>query len=238
MFNRIKNDSKIPNHIAFIIDGNGRWAKRRKQTRSFGHFAGYKNLKKQIENVKNLGIKNLSLYCFSTENWNRPNEEVEYLMNLFDKMLDEFKKDYLNDDIRVLISGDLNDFRISRNIANKANELMDLTKNKSGFIINVCLNYGGRQEILRAVNNIIKDKIEEVDEKTFENYLYTKNLYPLDFIIRTSGEQRLSNFLTWQSAYSEFYFPKKLWPSFTKRDLIKAIKIYSKRDRRFGAIKK
>lgn len=232
------NPLNLPKHIAFIIDGNGRWAKQRNKIRSAGHLAGYENLKKQIQIVKDLGIKNLSLYCFSAENWNRPKEEVDFLFDLFNRMLDEFKKEYINEDVRVIISGDLDDARISENIRLKAKELIEITNNKKGFIINVCLNYGGRQEIIRAINLILQSNKKQIGEKDFENYLYTKDLLPLDFIVRTSGEQRLSNFLTWQSAYSEFYFPKKLWPSFTKNDLLKAIKIYSKRDRRFGSIKK
>lgn len=234
---KFKQDPRMPQHIAFIIDGNGRWAKHRGLVRSVGHKFGFDNLKKQIEYVQEFGIKNLSIYCFSKENWNRPEKEVEYLMTLFDQMLDEYKKEYLSKDVRIIISGDLEDERLPLIVRQKAKEIMDLTKDKTGFILNPCINYGGRQEILHAVNQIINDKIKTVDQTCFESYLYTSDLLPLDYIIRTSGEFRTSNYMPWQSTYSEWYFPKTLWPSFSKKDLVKALKIYMKRNRRFGAIK-
>ena len=234
---KIKNDPRMPKHIAFIIDGNGRWAKTRGLPRSMGHKVGMENLKKQIEYVQELGIKNLSIYCFSKQNWNRPQPEVDYLMKLFNDMLDEFKKDYLDRDIRINISGDMDDERIPEHIRNKAKEVIELTKHKTGFVLNPCLNYGGREEILNAVNQIIKAGETNVDEKTFEKYLYTADLLPLDFIIRTSGEKRSSNFLPWQATYSEWYYPKTYWPAFSKKELIKALKAFMKRNRRFGAIK-
>ncbi len=235
---KLKADPRMPKHIAFIVDGNGRWAKKRHLIRSLGHKAGFDNLKQQIEFVETLGIKNLSMFCFSCENWKRPQDEVDYLMDLFNQMLDEFKRDYLDRDIRVIISGDMNDERIPAEVRTKAKEIMALTSHKTGFVINACINYGGRQEILKVANELLKEGAQKVDEKTFEKHLYTADLLPLDFVIRTSGEQRLSNFMTWQSTYSEWYFPKTFWPSFTKKDLIKALKVYMKRDRRFGAIKK
>ncbi len=234
---KLKTDPRMPKHIAFIVDGNGRWATKRHLLRSAGHKAGLDNLKLQIDFVKDLGIKNLSMYCFSCENWKRNKEEVDFLMNLFNTMLDDFKNDYLNKDVRILISGNLDDERLPKQVRDKAKEIMELTKNKTGFVINACINYGGRQEILKAVNELLVEKATKVDEKTFEQHLYTADMLPLDFVIRTSGENRTSNFLTWQSTYSEWYFPKKLWPSFTKKDLIKALKIYMKRDRRFGGVK-
>lgn len=234
---KIKSDPRLPKHIALIIDGNGRWAKRRGLPRSVGHKFGFDNLKKQIENIKDLGIKNLSMYCFSSENWNRPKDEVDYLMDLFNQMLDEFKRDYLDRDIRIIISGNLEDTRLPENVRKKAKELINLTKNKTGFILNPCINYGGRQEILKAVNEIIASGEKDIDQAKFERHLYTADLLPLDLIIRTSGEQRSSNFLPWQSTYSEWCYPKTLWPSFSKKDLIKCIKNYMKRNRRFGAIK-
>ena len=227
----------MPKHIAFIIDGNGRWAKKRGLPRSAGHKVGLDNLKKHIKFCQELGIKNLSMYCFSKQNWNRPEKEVGFLMDAFNKVLEEYKNDYANNDIRIIISGDIEDERLSLEIREKAQELMELTKHRTGFVLNACINYGGREEILNAVNQIIKSRETNVDEKTFEKYLYTSDLYPLDFIIRTSGEQRTSNFFPWQSTYSEWYFPKTYWPGFSKKDLIKALKIYMKRNRRFGAIK-
>lgn len=234
---KLKNDKRMPKHIAFIIDGNGRWAKRRGFSRSFGHKIGFDNLKKQIENVYNLGIKNCSVYCFSKENWNRPDVEVKYLMELFDQALDDYKKDYLDKDIKLVISGDMEDERLPLSVRLKSKELMELTKNKQNFVINLCINYGGRQEILNAVNNIINSGEKDIDEEKFTEYLYTSELLPVDFIIRTSGEFRTSNFFPWQSTYSEWYFPKTTWPAFSKKHLIKALKNYFKRNRRFGAIK-
>ena len=236
-FEKLKNDPRLPQHIAFIIDGNGRWAKHRGLPRSLGHKAGFDNLKKHTEYVEQLGIKNLSLYCFSKENWNRPKDEVEYLMTLFDQMLDEYKQKYLDKDVRIIISGDMEDARLPDSVRKKAKELMQLTKDKTGFIINPCINYGGRQEILKAVNELLQGSKKQVDANDFEKHLYTKDLLPLDFIIRTSGELRTSNFLPWQSTYSEWYFPKTLWPSFSKNDLVRALIAYMKRNRRFGAIK-
>lgn len=234
---KLKADPRMPKHIAFIIDGNGRWAKRRGMPRSFGHEKGLDNLKKQIEFVRSLGIKNLSIYCFSKENWNRPEKEVNYLMQQFDKLLDEYKNEYKNQDVRIIISGDMDDERLSLSVRNKAKDLMDLTKNKTGFILNPCINYGGRQEILMAINKIIDANEKDIDVAKFEKYLYTADMLPLDFVIRTSGEKRTSNYFPWQSTYSEWHFPKKLWPSFGKRDLVKALKLFMKRNRRFGAIK-
>ena len=227
----------MPKHIALIIDGNGRWAKSRGLSRSIGHKVGLDNLKKHIQYCQELGIKNVSIYCFSKQNWNRPTSEVEFLMKSFNQMLDECKKEYENQDVRIIISGDLEDHRLSDKVRNKAKELMELTKNKSGFVVNACINYGGREEILNAVNKIIELGETGIDEKMFTKHLYTADLLPLDFIIRTSGEQRTSNFMPWQSTYSEWYFPKTYWPGFTKKELIKALKIFMKRNRRYGAIK-
>ena len=234
---KIKNDPRLPQHMGIIIDGNGRWAKSRGLPRSAGHKAGSDNLKKQIEFLFDLGVKNLSLYCFSSENWKRPEQEVDYLMRLFDEMLDEYKKDYIDRDVKIIISGDLSDERLPINVRTKAKELIDITSGKTSNILNLCINYGGRQEILKAVNELVKLG-EEVDEKTFEKHLYTYGMLPLDFIIRTSGEKRSSNFLPWQSTYSEWEYPKKCWPSFSKRDMIKAIKSFMSRNRRFGGLSK
>ena len=234
---KIKNDPRMPKHIALIIDGNGRWAKRRGLPRSVGHKFGFENLKKHIQYVQDLGIKNLSMYCFSKQNWNRPDAEVKFLMETFDKVLDDYKKEYADKDVRIIISGDMEDERIPEATRIKAKELMELTKTKTGFILNACINYGGREEILKVVNEIIASGETNIDQKTFEKHLYTADMLPVDFIIRTSGENRTSNFLPWQSTYSEWYFPKTYWPSFSKKELIKALNVFMKRNRRFGAIK-
>lgn len=234
---KIKNDPRLPQHMGIIIDGNGRWAKSRGLPRSAGHKAGSDNLKKQIEFLFDLGVKNLSLYCFSSENWKRPEQEVDYLMQLFDEMLDEYKKDYIDRDVKIIISGDLSDERLPINVRTKAKELIDITSGKTSNILNLCINYGGRQEILKAVSELAQSG-EEINEKTFEKHLYTYGMLPLDFIIRTSGEKRSSNFLPWQATYSEWEYPKKCWPSFSKRDMIKAIKSFMSRNRRFGGLSK
>ena len=227
----------MPKHIALIIDGNGRWAQSKGLSRSVGHKFGFENLKKHIQYVQELGIKNLSIYCFSKQNWNRPQAEVDYLMEKFDEMLDYYQKEYVDKDVRIIISGDMEDNKLPAKTRAKAKDLMEQTRSKSGFILNACINYGGREEILKAVNEIIEHGEKNIDQSTFEKHLYTAELFPVDFIIRTSGENRTSNFMPWQSTYSEWYFPKKHWPAFTKKDLIKALKIYMKRNRRFGAIK-
>ena len=234
---KIKDDPRMPKHIALIIDGNGRWARRKGLSRSAGHKFGFDNLKRHVEFVQELGIKNLSIYCFSKQNWNRPQAEVNYLMELFNNMLDEYKEDYANKDVRIIISGDMEDDRIPEQDRIKAKAIMCSSKEKTGFILNLCINYGGREEILNAVNEIIKNCEKDIDQQKFEKFLYTADMLPLDFVIRTSAEKRTSNFLPWQSTYSEWYFPKKFWPAFTKNDLVKALKIFMKRNRRFGAIK-
>ena len=234
---KLKNNPRLPMHIALIIDGNGRWAKQRGMMRTIGHKYGFENLKKQIEFVRELGIKNLSIYCFSAENWNRPQKEVDYLMRLFDQMLDEYEKEYLDKDIRVIISGDMADQRIPAKVRQKAVDLMQKTKSKTGFVLNPCINYGGQQEVLMAANKCIADGVKIITKNEIEKRLYTTELLPLDFVIRTSGEQRTSNFMIWQAAYAEWCFPKTYWPAFTKHDLVKALINYLKRERRFGAIK-
>jgi len=232
----MKNDlRKLPMHIGYIIDGNGRWAKARGLTRSMGHKAGFKRLKEIIkETFYNYNIKHISIYAFSTENWNRPKKEVDYLMKLFDGYLaEDFIKEF--PDVRVNIMGDLNKF--SEELKNKAITLMDKTKTNNKFILNLGINYGGHDEILMAINSIIDKGITKVDKGIFEDHLYTKGQPPLDFLIRTSGEMRLSNFMLWQVSYAEFYFPKVHWPDFNKKELYLALKEYESRDRRFGAIK-
>lgn len=234
---KIKQDSRMPRHVAFIVDGNGRWAKHRGLPRSFGHQVGADNVEKIIEFSRDLGIKNVTFYCFSTENWKRSKQEVDFLMEKFEEMLDKYKEKYLNEDVRMIISGDMTDCRLPLAVRKKAIDLMEETKHNTGFYINMCINYGGRQEILMAIKKLIDSGNKEINQETFEKCLYTADLLPVDFIVRTSGEQRTSNFLPWQSTYSEWYFAKKNWPSFKNRDFIKALKAYMKRNRRYGAVK-
>jgi len=228
--------SRLPKHIAFIIDGNGRWAKQRGMTRSMGHQVGFDNVKTILKAVQKIGIKYMSVYAFSTENWNRPKEEVDFLMNKFREML---KSDYLKEfdfKIRLNVCGDHQKF--DEDIQILIRERMDETKNNDDFVFNLCINYGGRSEIVNAVNNVIKDNLEKIDIATFSKYMYTANQPDPDLIVRTSGELRLSNFMLWQCAYSEFEFPKTYWPAFTVKDLEDCIIEFQRRDRRFGAIKK
>lgn len=230
----LKNNYKIPNHIGIIIDGNGRWAKLRGLPRKEGHIKGFEILENLYDMVREIGIKYVSIYAFSVDNWNRPKEEVNGLLKLFRKAVKDFKKKKYSD-CCIEFLGDLT--RFDKDIYEDAMKIMEDTKNNTNLHINLCLNYGGREDIIQAVNECIKEGKKEITKEDISAHLYTKNCPDPDFIIRTSGECRLSNFLSWQSIYSELYFPKVLWPDFTKEDMIQAIKEYSSRDRRFGAIK-
>jgi undecaprenyl diphosphate synthase len=226
---------KIPNHVAIILDGNGRWAKERGLKRTDGHKAGYENLLKLSKYVINRGSKYLSVFAFSTENFNRPKEEVDYLMNLF---LIGFKKDhgYFNkENIRVVFSG--KDKPLSKSVINTMRKLEEETKNNTKGTLNICLNYGGRAEIVDAVNKIIVSGEKNITEDKFKKYLY--NDFPdIDFMIRTSGELRISNFMLWELSYAELYFPKCYFPDFNEEEYDKALVEYTKRDRRFGGLNK
>ena len=234
---KLKNDPRMPKHVALIIDGNGRWAKKRGLPRSAGHEVGARNVEKHVRFLRELGIKNVSIYAFSTENWKRPEKEVNFLMQELEKWLDKFRDEYKDEDVRITISGDMTDEKLPLSVREKAQNVIKDTKDKKGFILNLCLNYGGRQEIVKAINEVISCGKKTVTMDEFEQYLYTADMLPLDFVIRTSGEKRTSNFMPWQTTYSEWHFPKKTWPAFTKRDIIKSLKIYMKRNRRFGAVK-
>lgn len=232
--------SKI-NHIGIIVDGNGRWAKERGKIRSEGHKAGAENLEKLIHYINCENIANyLSLYVFSTENFNRSKDEVDYLMDLFMKWFKKCKDKYQNANIKVLFSSQKE--YLNKDVADAITELEEITKNNTGLVVNFCLSYGGRQEIVDASKKIASDvvnnnlNINDITEETFKKYLY-KDLPDVDFLIRTSGENRISNFMLWQISYAEFYFPKTYFPDFTPDCLDEAIKEYEKRDRRFGKVK-
>ena len=227
--------TKLPNHIGFIIDGNGRWAKKRGLPRSMGHSAGIKNLDVVLkECFYTYGIPVVSLYAFSTENWNRPKSEIDYLIKCFRKYLSEgFMEKYPR--VKLNIMGDYTKF--PQDLVDNATKTMEATKNNTDFILNLGINYSGQDELVYAFNNIINKGIKKVDRKTIEDNLYTAGQIPLDFCVRTSGEQRLSNFMLWQISYAELYFPKTYWPAFGKKDLYLALKEYESRNRRFGAIK-
>lgn len=227
--------NKLPKHVGIIIDGNGRWAKKRGLPRTVGHDAGFDNLTKILRHAFELNIDTLSVFCFSTENWNRPQKEVDHLMEIFRKAFDKDFDELLGSDTRLYISGDYT--RFPSDIVEKIENLLEKTKDNTSHKLNICINYGSHDEILRAVNNIIKDGVKEVNKEIFNSYLYTAELPPLDFIIRTSGEQRLSNFMLWQAGYAELYFDEVKWPAFTNKRFDKAMIEFQSRDRRYGAIK-
>ena len=227
--------NKKLNHLAIIMDGNGRWAIKRGKPRLFGHKAGIESFKRVIKACGELGIGVLSVFAFSTENWTRPQEEVDGIMNLITEFCEQDLDNAITNGVKVVTMGDLS--KLPQRLQDSVNYVIEKTKNNNKLILNIGINYGARAEILRAVNNIIKDGIKECDEQTFNSYLYTANLPDPDLIIRASGEKRLSNFMLYQCAYSEFYFPKVHWPDFNKKVIEKAIKVYQKRNRRFGGLK-
>ena len=228
---------KIPHHVAIIVDGNGRWAQERGYSRLKGHDAGFKNLKKLGKYILSKGIKVLSVYVFSTENFKRSDDEVSHLMDLFVLMYQRDKNFFMKNNIKVVFSG--RDDPLPKRVIDARNKLADLTKDNTGGIFNVCLNYGGRAEIVDATKKIIHDGIteNEINEEVFSHYMY-QDLPDVDLMIRTSGELRLSNFLLWELSYAEFYFPNIKFPDFKEKDFDDAIIDYTKRDRRFGGIKK
>ena len=233
-------DLNLPSHIGIIMDGNGRWAKKRGLPRKAGHRQGAKTFRTITRYCSDIGIKYLTVYAFSTENWKRPQEEVDALMSLFKSYLNEALEDFKDDSIVVKFIGDKSGFN------DELRELMieneESSKDRDGMVLNIAMNYGSRDEIVRAVRNISEDvrngKIssDDITENLFSNYLYTAGQPDPDLIIRPSGEYRISNFLLWQSAYTEFVIMNKLWPDFQKSDLDEALKIYSSRNRRCGGV--
>lgn len=234
--------ANIPKHIAIVMDGNGRWAKEKKLPRTVGHRNGVVSVDKVVEACKELGVEYLSIYAFSTENWKRPQDEVSTLMQLIVEFAHSKLKKICSNNVRVMILGDL--AGLPDYAKNALTDLMEKTKANSGLVLNLCINYGSRWEIVDAVKKISKavkeDKIavEDIDERLFADYLTTVDMPEPELMIRTSGEQRLSNFLLWQLAYAEFYFTDIYWPDFREAELIKAICWYQQRDRRFGGVKK
>lgn len=222
-------------HLAIIMDGNGRWAIKRGKPRLYGHKAGIESFKRTIKACLELGIKVLSVYAFSTENWSRPKEEVDGIMNLINKFCKTDSEYAIENGIKVVTMGDIT--KLPTELQNSLNNIKEKTQNNNKLILNIGINYGARAEIVRAVNNIIVDGVKDCSEETFKSYLYTASLPDPDLIIRASGEKRLSNFMLFQCAYSEFYFPKIHWPDFNKKVIQKAIKVYQKRNRRFGGLK-
>ncbi|MEC9485063.1 MAG: isoprenyl transferase [Candidatus Izemoplasma sp.] len=231
----------IPKHIAIIMDGNGRWAKKRRMPRTYGHKKGSENLKDMAIACNDLGVEALSVYAFSTENWNRPKAEIDYLMKLPSEFEESFKGQFEEHDIRVIFSGRRD--RFNENVLSLIRRVEEKTKDRQGMTLNICFDYGSHDELTEATKMIAKEvkqgkyDIEDINPTVIENHLYTSGLPELDLLIRTSGEERLSNFLLWQIAYSEFIFTKTYWPAFNKKKLYKAIKQFQKRTRRFGGLK-
>ena len=225
---------KLPKHIAITMDGNGRWAKAKGKKRIFGHKNGVKAVKDTVESAVENNIEFLTLYAFSTENWLRPKLEVNSLMNLLISSIINETNTLMNNDIKLMAIGDID--KIPKSAKNKLDSVIEKTKKNSKMSLILAISYSGRWEILNAVKKILKDNVDanKINEHLFEQYLETKNVPDPELIIRTSGEHRISNFLLWQIAYSELYFTKVLWPDFRKKDFIKAIIEYQKRDRRFG----
>lgn len=232
---------KVPNHIAIILDGNGRWAKSKGMPRSYGHIKGCANLESICDDIKDIGVKYLTVYAFSTENWKRSREEVEGLMRLFRSYLKKCKKSAAKNKMRVKVIGDISAF--DKDIQESVRDLEEFSEDFDQLFFQIALNYGGRDEIIRGVRRLAQEAVdgkvnpEEISEDMFENYLDTAGIPDPDFLIRTSGEQRLSNYLLWQLAYTEFYFTDVAWPDFHKPELLKAIKKYNERDRRYGGVK-
>ena len=231
----------VPQHVAIILDGNGRWAKSKGMPRNYGHAQGSKNVERICEEAWRLGIKYLTVYAFSTENWNRPQDEVDALMNLLRRYIKTCLTTAAKNDMKVRVIGDIT--RLDEDIRSRILELEEATKNNGGLNFQIAINYGSRDELVRGIRRLAQDCVDnkqdpaEITEAVIERYLDTYGIPDPDLLIRTSGEQRLSNFLLWQLAYTEFYFTDVHWPAFTKEELIKAIEQYNKRDRRFGGVK-
>ena len=228
----------LPLHIGIIMDGNRRWAKSKGKIASEGHKVGADTLDKMLHYANKIGIKYLTVYAFSTENWKRAENEVSVIMKLLKKYIDDFLGGMDDENIKVNILGDIS--KLNKNLQKSLNETIEKTKNNTGLTFNIAFNYGGRDEIVRAVKKITHKALlgeiteDDITEELISENLYTKNMPDPDLIIRTSGELRLSGFLIWQSAYSELYFVEKNWPEFTEKDLYEAIEEYKRRNRRFG----
>ncbi len=233
--------NQLPRHVAIIMDGNGRWAKARGMSRAQGHMEGVKRVEEIIKAARDRGIEFLTIYAFSTENWNRPKEEIDMLMRHLEDYLKNNLEDLKNKNIRLNVIGRRD--RLPAYLIKEIERSVEQTKNNSGFVLNLALDYGARCEMLSAVKAIIKEAstdksfdIEKIDEKYFSDHLYTKALPDPDLLIRTSGEERISNFMLWQLSYAELYFPEVCWPDFKKKNLEEAIEVFNKRKRRFGRI--
>jgi len=228
--------TKIPVHVAIIMDGNGRWAQQRGLPRTEGHRAGVENMRRVLESAVEFGIKVMTVYAFSTENWGRPEDEVRGLLKIFEEVITREVTELHKNGVKLRHLGTLEG--ISDNLKQAVRSAIELTAHNERITLNIAFNYGGRAEILHAVKRMIQDRVppERVDEKLFESYLYTAGIPDPDLIIRTAGEMRLSNFLIWQSAYTEYYTTPTFWPDFDKKELYQALVAFSHRQRRFGKL--
>lgn len=233
------SDSLVPRHIGFIMDGNGRWAKKRAMPRNFGHNQGAAVFKKTINWCRELGVECATFYAFSTENWKRPPEEIKGIMDLLRRYIKDLRES-AKENIRIIILGDID--ALDDDIRFELTDIMDSTKNNTGFIVGIALNYGGRAELVRSAKILAQRcvdgsmSVDGISEEMIESTLYSNEMPELDLVIRPSGEQRLSNFLIWQAAYAEFVFMDVLWPDFSKKDLEYAINEFAARSRRFGGV--
>lgn len=237
---KLLDNEKIPRHIALIMDGNGRWAQLRGWPRTMGHKAGAETLRKIVRVAGELGVKAITAYAFSTENWKRPTFEVNFLMNLLNIYLTDEVSNLNDENVKVVFSGDIS--KLPEKIRERAEKTAKITEKNTGLVLNLAVNYGGQAEILRAVNNILSDfadkPCEQITGEIFNSYLYTADLPELDLLIRPGGDMRISNFLLWQVAYAEIWFTQTFWPDITEQDFYKAIYDFQQRDRRFGAVNK
>lgn len=224
-----------PTHIAYIMDGNGRWAKALGKTRSYGHKKGFENLVNVIEYSKEIGVKYMTCYAFSTENWNRPKDEVDYLMNVPVELYNRERDRLLKEEIKITFIGRRD--RIPEATLHAIEQIEQDTKHCTQIEVLIAFDYGARDELVRAVRKINESSEQDISEQTIEDYLDTAGVPPVDLLIRTSGEQRVSNYLLWQIAYAELYFTDTYWPAFSKEDLLLAIEAYNNRSRRYGSIK-
>ncbi len=231
----------VPEHIAIILDGNGRWAKKRLLPRTFGHRKGALNIRTIARYANKIGVKYMTVFCFSTENWSRPEEEVSYLMNHPVRFIKRYRDDLLNSNIRIKLAGRRD--RIPQPLLNSLIDLEESSKNHTGLTLTLCIDYGSFDELSRGIKTMVNEikegklSVDDINQQTILSHLDTKDLPPVDLMIRTSGEIRISNFLLLQIAYAELYFTDTLWPDFSEKDLLKAIENYQSRNRRFGGLK-
>lgn len=229
-------DIKIPRHIAFIMDGNGRWAKKRLLPRKAGHREGVSALRRMVDECENAGVEMVSFYAFSTENWTRPQDEIDALFKMVKEFADKHLGEYVKRGLRIMFMGDLT--KLPKDTVDSLKKILSEAKDNKGMIVNIALNYGGRDEIVHAVNKIISAGVREINKDVLSDCMYTGGLPDPDVIVRSSGEKRLSNFMLWQAAYSELIFLDEYWPDFDAAVFKKIIEEYSKRDRRYGNVRR